>query len=262
MELAVDGKRVHAATGGKDFDPALPVILFAHGAGMDHTVWVLQSRYFAYHGRSVLAVDMPGRGRSQGPLLPTIGDMAEWLMAVLDAAGVERAALVGHSMGALAALEAATRRPESVAALALLGIAVPMPVNPALLEAAKANEHVAADLVNTWGHARLAHLGGHRAPGLWMLGDAIRLLERAADGVLYNDLNACNEYTNGDAAAAGVDCPILLLLGENDIMTPPRCAQGIAAARPEVRTVVLAESGHMLMAERPDEVLDALLEVL
>ena len=63
MEISVDNKAVFAATGGQPFDPAQPAIVFIHGAGMDHTVWALQTRYFAYRGRGVLAVDLPGHGR-------------------------------------------------------------------------------------------------------------------------------------------------------------------------------------------------------
>ena len=105
MELTVNGKRVHAATGGRDFDPALPAVVFVHGAGMDHTVWALQARYFAHHGRAVLAVDLPGHGGSEGPSLDSIAAMGDWLAAVIEAAGSEQAALVGHSMGSLAALD-------------------------------------------------------------------------------------------------------------------------------------------------------------
>ena len=262
MELVVDDRYVHAATGGKDFDPGGPAVVFIHGSAADRTVWALQARYFAHRARAVLAVDLPGHGRSEGPPLGSIGEIAGWTLGLLDAAGVDSAALVGHSMGSLAALEAAALAPERISALALLGICLPMPVNPELLAAAKADEHVALDLVNAWSHSRAAHLGGHRAPGLWMMGEAIRLLEKAADGVLYHDLAACNAYGDGYAAAARVRCPTLLLLGENDLMTPAQGARELAQAIPGARTVVLEGCGHMLMAERPDEVLDSLRELL
>jgi len=140
----------------------------------------------------------------------------------------------------------------------VVGISLPMAVNDDLLAAAKANDHVAADLIVGWGHGRAAHLGGHRAPGLWMMGEGLRLLEKAAAGVLYNDLAACNDYRDGDKAAAAVRCPTLLVLGDGDIMTPPRRTRDLAAAIPESRTVVIEDCGHMVMTERPDELLDAL----
>jgi len=82
MEITVDAKRVFAATGGKPFDAGLPCVVFLHGAGMDHTVWALQTRYFAWHGYGVLAVDLPGHGKSEGPALKTIGEMADWVWAL------------------------------------------------------------------------------------------------------------------------------------------------------------------------------------
>ncbi len=258
MELTVDGKAVHAATGGRAFDPGLPTIVFVHGAGLDHSVWALQSRYMAHHGWGVLALDLPGHGRSAGPVLPNIAELSAWLLRFLDAAGVSQATLVGHSMGSLTVLETAGRAPDRVAALVVVGISLPMAVNDDLLAAAKANDPVANELIVGWGHGRAAHLGGHRTPGLWMMGDSLRLLETAADGVLHNDLAACNDYRGGDEAAAGVRCPTLLVLGDGDIMTPPRRTQGLAAAIPGSRTVVIENCGHMMMIERPDEMLDAL----
>ncbi len=192
MKLSVTGREVFAATGGRPFDPAQPTVIFIHGAGADHTVWALQTRYFAHHGRSVLALDLPGHGRSAGPSLDSIGALAEWLGRVLEAAGLGAAALVGHSMGALVALEAAARPDARIKALAVLGAARHMPVHPDLLAAAAANDHLAFDLVTSWSHGPCGRLGGNRAPGLWLMGGADRLLERAAPGVLHGDLAACH----------------------------------------------------------------------
>ena len=69
MALTVADRRAYAATGGKAFDAVQPTIAFLHGGGMDHTVWALQTRWFAHHGRNVLALDLPGHGRSEGPAL-------------------------------------------------------------------------------------------------------------------------------------------------------------------------------------------------
>ena len=121
MELKVDGRKVHAATGGRAFDAAKPAVVFVHGAGCDHTVWQLPARWFAWHGHSVLAVDLPGHGRSEGPPLASVADMARWVGALLDAAGVQQAAVVGHSMGAAIALEAAAAMPERVTRVGLAG---------------------------------------------------------------------------------------------------------------------------------------------
>jgi pimeloyl-ACP methyl ester carboxylesterase len=258
MDLAVGGLRAFAATGGRAFDARQPVVVFIHGAGMDHTVWALQARYFAHHGRSVLALDLPGHGRSGGSPLRAIGTMSAWVLAALDAVGVANAALVGHSMGALIALEAAAAAPDRVRALALLGVAERMPVHPDLQAAADAEERLAPELVSSWGHGRSGHFGGNPAPGLWMMGSALSLLERAPAGALAADLAACNAYDGALAAAAHIRCPTLLLLGAADRMTPPAKAAPLAAAITSARTVILPDAGHMLMTEGPDAVIDAL----
>ena len=169
MEFQVDGRTAFATTGGKPFDPAQPAMIYVHGASFNGTVWKLMTRYFAYRGISVLAVDLPGHGRSSGPLLETIEAMADWLIAVQDAVGVERAALVGHSMGSLITLDAAGRYPDRVSALGMLGAAFPMPVADVLLDSSRANEHLAKDLINSWGYGRAAQCGHHRMPGTWMM---------------------------------------------------------------------------------------------
>jgi pimeloyl-ACP methyl ester carboxylesterase len=262
MDLVVDGQRAFAATGGRPFDAAQPSVLFIHGAGMDHTVWALQARYFAHHGRSVLAVDLPGHGRSGGELLRSIGALASWIVKLLDAAGAQSAALVGHSMGALIALEAAASAPARVRSLALLGVAERMPVHPDLQAAADGNRRLGRELVTSWGHGRSGHLGGNPAPGLWMMGGSLHLLERAPAGALAADLAACNAYDGALAAAARIACPTLLLLGGHDRMTPPAKAKPLAEAIEDARTVILPAAGHMLMSERPDAVIDALREAI
>lgn len=262
MEFAVDGRKVFAATGGKAFKPGLPSVIFIHGAGMDHTVWTLQTRFFAHHGRNVLALDLPGHGRSEGPALTSITALAEWVIGVIDALKLEKAALVGHSMGALTALEAASRAPGRVWALALLGVASRMPVHPDLLKAADSGEHSAVDLIASWGYGRRAHLGGAQAPGTWMLGGGIRLLERGADRVLGVDLAACNAYLRAADAAKKVACPVLLVVGEIDRMTSPAGARDLAKNFPDQRTIMVANAGHLMMVEQPDRTLDALAEAV
>jgi pimeloyl-ACP methyl ester carboxylesterase len=262
MYLDVDGASIFAATGGRPFDAAQPAVLFIHGAGMDHTVWALQARYFAHHGRTVLAIDLPGHGRSAGTPLGSIERTAVWITRLLDAVEVKSAVLVGHSMGALIALETAATAPARVRALALLGVAERMPVHPELQAAADANESLAPELVASWGHGSAGHVGGHPTPGLWMMGGTLSLLDRADDSVLAADLAACNAYQGAAAAAARIACPTLLLLGAGDRMTPPAKAKPIGAAIRQARTVVLPDAGHMLMIERPDAVTDALRDIV
>ena len=176
-----------------------------------------------------------------------------------NALEIETAQLVGHSMGSLVVLEAAARHPKRVTGLALLGTSVPMPVTDALLLAAEAGDHSAFDMVTIWGHSRDGQVGGNRAPGLWMTGGGLRLLERSGPGVMYAAMTACNDYKHGLESAAKVRCPALLLLGARDAMTPPKAAKALAEAIPNSTTVVLKGCGHMMMSEQPDQVLDALI---
>jgi pimeloyl-ACP methyl ester carboxylesterase len=258
MRLNIDGQEVFAVTGGRAFDPVLPLAVFLHGAGLDHSVWVLHARWFAHHGFAVLAPDLPGHGRSGGAPLATIEALADWTARLIDATGALSARLIGHSMGSLVALETAARHPGKVVGLALIGTAAAMPVASDLLKAAEADSHDAIDMVSIWGLGFSAGLGGSLSPGIWMHGGAERLLEKARPGVLSADLSACNAYTNGLAAAAKLTTPATLILGERDIMTPAKAGRALAAAMPKAHVVVLKGAGHMLMAERPDEVLAAL----
>ena len=262
MLLRVAGNDVYAYTGARRFDAALPTVVFVHGAANDHSVWALQSRYVAHHGRNVLAVDLPGHGRSGGTALASVEAIADWVPALLDAAGVSAAALVGHSLGSLAVLAAAARHPARVTQIALVGPAVPMPVGDVLLAAAKANDHVAYELINGWSYSAGKQLGGNQVPGMWLTGSAMRLMERTSPGVLYTDLAACHAYAGGLEAAAAVRCRALLILGARDLMAPVKSAQALMAALPDKRVVTLPDCGHALMAEQPDAVLDALAAFL
>lgn len=262
MEIRARGERAFAYTGGKAFDASLPAVVFLHGGALDHSVWILQSRYLAHHGCAVLALDLPGHGRSGGAPLASIEAIADWTAEALDAAGVKDASLVGHSMGSLAALDCAARYPERVRRIALVGTAFPMRVSPELLEATQAREPEAHLMINHWSHAALAHYPGNPGPGFWVAGGNLRLMQRQKRGVLHADFTACNDYGPGLDRAAQVKCPALFLLGKLDAMTPARAGRALAEAVPNASVKILGDSGHNLMGEKPDEVLDALVEFL
>ena len=241
-----------AYTAGHAFDKAKPTMVFVHGAGLDHSSFLLQSRYFGYHGWNVIAFDLPGHGRSSGSPISSIRGMAEQVCKEV-AAG--KFSIVGHSMGALIALECAARVPARIERIAMIGIAYPMKVGDAFLDAAKRDSYDAFDMHTIWGHAAQVPLGRDATPGMWTYGDTQARLERLAPGVLYNDLKACNDYV----LEGEVGCPALFVLGERDVMTPPRRAKEIQEKIPNAKTVRIAFSGHALMTEAPDETLDALI---
>jgi len=256
--VEVNGCPVYAYTGGRAFDATQPSIVFVHGACNDHGVWALQSRYFAHHGRNVFAIDLAGHGRSGGNARASVSEIADWLESLLDALAIERVMLIGHSLGALAALDMAARKPDRVSRIALLGPSSPMPVADALLDAAKRNDHAAFDLINDWSFSAAHQLGGSEQPGIWMRGNALRLMERSQPGALYKDLLACRGYADGVSAAGSVRCPALLILGQRDLMAPRANATLLIEALVDKRVVTLAGCGHSLMAEAPGAVLDAL----
>jgi pimeloyl-ACP methyl ester carboxylesterase len=258
MQFDVDGRSAYAYTGGKPFDPARPVIALIHGAQHDHSVWILQSRWLAHHGWSVLAFDLPGHGRSEGPPLPDIGSMAAWTLRAIAAAGVHRAAIAGHSMGSLIALEAAGQAPHAVRGVGLIGTAFPMKVSDVLLNAARDDEPAAFDMINRWSHARFAHLPGCPGPGFSVYVQNLRLMERQPPGTLLNDFTACNAYGDGLARARGLQCPALFVTGAKDAMTPPRAARDLIGAIPGAAVVEIPDCGHALMTEAPDAVREAL----
>ena len=267
MWIQLDGKRVYAYTGGRPFDPARPTIAFVHGAQHDHSVWILQSRYLAHHGFSVLAFDLPGHGRSEGPLLTTVEAMADWLLAALAAVGAERAMIAGHSMGSLIALEAAGKAPARVDRIALVGSVFPMPVSDVLLDAARNDEPRAFDMINRWSHFSLYDPPANPTPGFSIWHQNRQLMARQKPGVLLNDFEACNAYQAGFERADALRCPVLFVVGQRDQMTPPRaarplidrCAAALAShGLPAPEVVEIANCGHALMTEKPQAVLTAL----
>ena len=168
MQLSVNGTDIFVATGGKPFDPTLPTVVMIHGAGFDHSTWALHSRWFAHHGYSVLAPDLPGHGRSGGKALASIADMADWIAATARC----RQGTEGKACWPLHGLAdcAGDRGPASgkSVGLSLIGTAATMTVGPDLLKAAEANDPDAIDMVSIWGLGFKAELGGSLAPGLWM----------------------------------------------------------------------------------------------
>jgi len=259
--VTVQGFDAYCYTGGKPFNPAQSTVVFIHGAQNDHSVWILQTRYFAHHGYNVLAVDLPGHGRSKGPALESVESMAAWVLAVMDAAGADKAMVVGHSMGSLIGLEASLIAPARVTRLAMVGTTYPMKVSDALLDTAKNNEPAAIDMVNIFSHSSMAQKPSCPGPGFSTMGGSRRLMQRMSQinpqQLFHTDFFACNAYANGQAAAEAIACPVLFIFGSKDMMTPARSTKTLTSFVPNAQ-VVLVDAGHALMAEQPDAVLDAL----
>lgn len=262
MYIEINGQQVFYSTGNGSFSSSQPSVVFIHGAGLYHSVWVLPSRYFARHGYNVVSLDLPAHGRSQGPPLESIEEMASWVSELIRTIGIQSASVVGHSMGSLVALTLAANFAEQVRSLALLGTAVPMRVSDQLLAAAKANNHDAIDMSNMWSHSQAGQIGGNDNPGIWMMGAEQRLLERAGEGVYFTDFTACNNFSISVELAQSITCPALIIAGKADIMTPPGNAKTVAALLPNCRVTMLDDCGHSMLSEKPDRLLDELITVV
>ena len=270
LNVNVNGHTTYCYTGGKPFDAAKPTVVFIHGVLNDHSVWILQSRYLAHHGWNVLAVDLPGHCKSAGEAPSTVEEAAGFVAALLDAAGVQRAALVGHSWGSLIALEAASRLKERVSHLVLVGIAYPMKVSPALLDAALNEPMKALTMINVFSRSTLAAPPSALGPGTWVYGASMALGRRVLASntkvnVFHRGFKACDSYANGDNAITQITCPVLFLLGAQDQMTQAKAAQPlIARARASGKTVqvINVPVGHHQMTEAPEETLFAMRDFL
>lgn len=266
MELLVQGHTTYCYTGGKPFDPAKPTVVFLHGVLNDHSVWILQTRSFAHHGWNVLAPDLPGHCRSAGEPPASVEQAAQFVQALLDAAGVQRAALVGHSWGSLIALEAAARLGDRISHLVLVGTAAPMKVSPALLDTSLNAPDKAIHMVNVFSHSMLAPPPSALGPGTWLYGGSRALMRRVLASnrevnLFHRGFVACDSYQGAEAAMDRVRCPVLFVLGRQDAMTPPRAAKSLQARAHDGRTV-LVDAGHQMMTEAPDAVLAALQDFL
>jgi pimeloyl-ACP methyl ester carboxylesterase len=261
VQIKFQGNTVNFATGGVEVNRKNPIVLLVHGAGMDRTVWNLQTRYLAHHGYTALAVDLPGHGASTGELIPSIDQMANWLSEIIEHIDMGPARIIGHSMGSLIGIELAAKSPLNVDRLVLMGTALSMPVHPDLLQAASNNEALAPDLITAWSLGTKAHIAMNPAPGFWMRGGSQALLRRAPNGVIYNDLTACNSYMAGTSPSL-IECPVTIFIGDEDKMTPPKASLLLAAEIKNVELIHLGSVGHMMMSEAPAKIRPALSSVL
>lgn len=270
MNIEVNGHTLYAYTGGKPLNPAQPTLVLIHGVLNDHSVWILQSRFFAHHGWNVLAIDQPGHGRSGGKAPKSVADASAAVVGMLDTLGVQRAALAGHSFGSLIALHTAaqlsTTAPGRISHLVMVGTAFPMRVSPALLDAALNQPDKAIAMVNVFSHSTLAPPPSALGPGNWLYGSSAALMRRVlasntAENVFHTGFSACDSYADGEADMAAVRCPVTFILGERDQMTPPKAAQSLvkgARATGQPVSVATLPAGHSLMTEDPEGTLAAM----
>lgn len=255
MYLTLDESQIYVATGGKTFDANLPTVVFLHGSGLDHRSWALQTRWFAFHGYSVIAPDFPGHSLSQGDALVSIEVMSDWLWQLLDKMGVAQCSLVGHSQGGLVALEAAANKPARVRSISLIGSAAAIAVNEQLLTMSQNDQPSAVDAMLAWGFGEAYQFGRSNIPGQAPIGIGYQIM---CDNPLHADLSACQSYTNGEQAAVKVTAPAQLILAQNDRMTPLKFGRALAGSMPNVVSTTVLDVGHMIPMEAPEKCLSEL----
>lgn len=257
MKLDVQGTDIFASTGGRAFDPKGDVILFIHGSGQNHLGYMLQHRFLANRGWQAITPDFPGHGQSGGEPLTSIEEMADWLAAFMEAAGIDKAHIAGHSQGGLVGLELAARYPDKVRSASFIATALGIPVNDYLLGLAKDREPKAIRAMMDWGHGPTGHVHDHTMPGASHMVYGSQLMASNVPGALFADLNACNEYQGGAAAAQAITCPTLCILSGQDKMTPIKAGRKLHASLGGELTEI-PHSGHMSITEQPWDVTKAL----
>jgi len=269
MKVEFENLEIFISSGGVQWQADQPTLYMQHGAGLDRTVWVLLGRYFARHGYNVIAPDLPGHGASEGQPFTSIEDNAAWVNRLVAHLGESQSLSAtdliycGHSMGSLVLLEAAAAQVEKMSRLILLGSAVPMVVGEPLLNAARDNDHSAIDMINMFGHGFGSRVGNNPVSGISAYNTMEALLARSDDGVLFTDLNSCNEYVNGEAAAKSLSGKVVstVIAGDSDRMTPIKFAHGLSQTL-GADYILLEDCGHMMMSERPEESLQAIKKAL
>ena len=255
-DIQVRGQPVAAALHG---EPTASPLLLIHGAGHDHGVWEPLAPGLAAAGHRVIAPDLPAHGASSGQGLTSIDAMADWVIALADVLGLDSFRIAGHSMGSLVALAVAARAPDRVHALYLLGSLAPMPVAPFVLDAVRNDPPKAWALINKFSFAPAEVLGEQRRREL----EAANLerMHKQGAAVLATDLVACDDWQDGLAAATRVRCPVLLVSGDCDRMTPADAVVPLrdAFSACDARLVVLPGVGHALMQEAPQPLVDTML---
>lgn len=218
-----------------------PALVLLHGAGGSHLVWPGPLRRLA--DTRVLALDLPGHGRSDPPGRRTISHYAAIVHDFIAALGLD-VVLAGHSMGAAIALAAALASPPPIRGLILISGSAVMRVNDTLLDGWLASPERAA--------AILVEYGFSDAP------DALR--EKTKQGLLdtgamttYGDFLACRQF-DARRQLAGIDLPALVIGGSADRLVPPRVVDALASGLPHARRETIDGAGHFVMLERPEEV--------
>lgn len=249
LRISETGERLYYAL--HRAEGARTAVVLIHGAGGSHVHWPAALRRLP--GATVYALDLPGHGHSEGEGRQSIGGYRDVVRAFLEAAGLERAILVGHSMGGAIALEVALRYPKRLAGLVLVGSGARLRVAPALLQGLREDYPRAVENLVQWLFAGSAPEQTRRA--------ARRQLLEANPGVVLGDFLACDAF-DVMAELPRVETPTLVVCGTEDRMTPLKYSEYLAAHIPGARLEAIPGGGHMVMLEQPEPVARAVAAFL
>jgi len=230
-----------------DIDKKKSTILLMHGSGLTHIVWSLHEQFYASQGFNVLSVDLPGHGNSEGPSLKSIEKISDWIKSLMLKINIEKIIIVGHSQGGLIGIDFASRYPELIEKIVLVANSYKMPVNQDLIDLAEAGDEKAVLLMMKWGYeGSKAFIGGN--PVKKIVNSARDIRE-----VLAVDLNACNNYKNGENAIKKINCPTLCIFGDLDKMVPVKVGLKMSEQITNSETKIISDCGHMLIFEKAFE---------
>ena len=224
-----------------------PAIVFIHGAGGTWKHWAYCLKQMPVGQR--IAFDLPGHGRSGGKGRYSIEGYAYFMLSLLDALNIQRAVLVGHSMGGAIAIQTALLAPERVQALGLVATGARLKVNPSILEGLQNDPLGTIRRMVRWMYAR--DLTPQEAT------TAVQEMAATPKGVLYGDFAACDAF-DSRASLFDIQCPTLVIGAEQDKMTPPTLSEELALAIRRAELVMIPDAGHMVMLEQPQAVCEAL----
>ena len=220
-----------------------PGVVLIHGAGGSHLAWPPELRRLP--GATVYAIDLPGHGRSSGEGRDSIGDYARDVLSLMDGVGREEALLVGHSMGGAIAQMVALIAPRRVTGLLLLGTGARLQVSDAILDGLETQFDETVAAISKWSW-------GPEADPEWVA-QGRQMMVEAGPEVLRRDFIACNRFDVRDRLDE-IPAPTRVLTGEEDRMTPPRLGRSLADDIPGASFSLVPGAGHMVMLERPAEV--------
>jgi pimeloyl-ACP methyl ester carboxylesterase len=243
----IESTKIACWINGSDFDKKKPSLVFIHGSGSDHSAWSHPyARLYKYY--NILAIDLPGHGRSGGGGEADVEDYCLWVKKLLDILDLKDTMLIGHSLGAAITLRFVLNYPQEIAGIVLVGGGVKMPVNPFFLEFMKTNPpEVPAEVIDLICKYSLAKENRSKfsAP-------LKKSLSQSSVEVLYGDLSACNNLDLTQELGE-ISIPALVICGAEDKMTPPECSRQLAASISGATLEIVEGVGHMVMLERPAE---------